>query len=79
MIHPSQMSYPHDRADAADPGRHVPDLRGGCHADRPLGGVRAPHRENEDPEQDEARDERERAEHVEREKPLVEAHVGLIV
>ena len=62
----------------AEPDRNVPDPRHRLHAQRLLGGVRLPDRHDEHPEEDDAGDPRERAEHVEREHPVVEAHAPIL-
>ena len=84
MIHGSQMSYPPYENASQMPRTIVPpapiadgrvsDLRDRLHPDRAVGRVGASDGDDQDPEEDDRRDVRERAQDVEREDPVVEAH-----
>ena len=63
-----------DRAAGADRDRPVSDLRQRLHPDRVGWRVGAANRDDQYGEEDERRDVRKRAQHVQGEKPLVEAH-----
>ncbi len=74
MIQKFQMRYPPTEKvsqrpktivpTAADSGTDHPDLHDRCHADGPFRGVRPPDRDDEHPEDDHARDVRERAQEM---------------
>ena len=61
-----------DRSGRADPGTDRPDLHDRLHPDGSIRRVGPAYRDDQDPEDDHARDVRERAQDVEREDPVVE-------
>ena len=84
MIQPSQMSYPPTEnasqmpktivPPAPIPTAALPTFATGAMRIVAVRRVGPPHRDDQDPEEDHARDERERAQDVERKDPVVEAH-----